>query len=244
MRRYVSNAVHRLKHGELEGDGAFSFDFIIQAPDALYVHFALLISALINHGMVLHSTCSSTITLIPKGSKSGHNSNNYRGIASSSLLGKVNDLNLLERLSSKLDTSHLQFGFKRDHSTNMCTMVLKETVAYYISNESSVHCIMLDVTKAFDRVHYYKMFAKIINRNISPMVILFILNLYANQVSRVRWNDVFSLHFPIHNAVRQGTISSPIIFCLYIDELLVRLKLSKVSCYIWLCFCQRFMLCR
>ena len=57
----VSNAVHRLKHGKHEGDGAFSSDFIIQAPDALYVHFALLISAMINHGLVSHSTCSSTI---------------------------------------------------------------------------------------------------------------------------------------------------------------------------------------
>ena len=107
---------------------------------------------------------------IPKGSQSGCNSNNYRGIALSSILGKVIDLILLERLSSKLDTSHLQFGFKRGHSTNMCTMVLKETVAYYTSNESSVHCVMLDATKAFDCVDYYKMFTKLINRNISPVI--------------------------------------------------------------------------
>ena len=228
----VSNAVHRLKLGKHEGDGALSSDFIIQAPGALYVHFALLISAMINHGLVSHSTCSSTIIPIPKGSQSGCNSNNYRGIALSSILGKVIDLILLERLSSKLDTSHLQFGFKRGHSTNMCTMVLKETVAYYTSHESSVHCVMLDATKAFDRVDYYKLFAKLINRNISPVVIRFLLNLYTNQVSRVRWNDVFSLYFPIHNGVRQGAISSPILFCLYIDELLVKLKSSKVGCYI------------
>ena len=43
---------------------------------------------------------------------------------------------------------------------------------------------------------------------------------------------MFSLYFPIHNGVRQGAISSPILFCLYIDELLVKLKLSKVGCYI------------
>jgi hypothetical protein len=73
----------------------------------------------------------------------------------------------------------------------MCTMVLKETVAYYNSNESSVHCVMLDATKAFDHVDYNKMLVKLINRDISPMVIRFMLHLYTNQVSRVRWNDVF-----------------------------------------------------
>ena len=94
-------------------------------------------------------------------------------------------------------------------------MVLKETVAYYTSHESSVHCVMLDATKAFDRVDYYKLFAKLINRNISPVVIRFLLNLYTNQVSRVRWNDVFSLYCPIHNGVRHGAISSPIFSFVY-----------------------------
>jgi hypothetical protein len=129
--------------------------------------FSLLISAMINHGMVLHSTCSSTNIPIQKGSQNGCNSNNYRGlslssilhvkfgISLSSILGKVIDLILLDRLFSKLDISHLQFGFERGHSTNMCTIVLKETVAYYTSNESSVHCLMLDATEAFDRVDNY-----------------------------------------------------------------------------------------
>ena len=40
-------------------------------------------------------------------------------------------------------TSELRFGFKRNRSTNMCTMVLKETVSYYIKNQSSVLCTFL-----------------------------------------------------------------------------------------------------
>jgi len=49
--------------------------------------------------------------------------------------------------------------FKPKSSTNMCTMVLKETLLYNISNQSLVHCEFLDASMAFDRVQYCKHFA-------------------------------------------------------------------------------------
>jgi len=39
----------------------------------------------------------------------------------------------------------------------MCTMVHKDVIAYY-SKHGSLYCIMLDATKAFDRVNYCKLF--------------------------------------------------------------------------------------
>ena len=37
-------------------------------------------------------------------------------------------------------------------------MVLKEAMAYYHCNNSSVFCTFLDASKAFDRVNYCKLF--------------------------------------------------------------------------------------
>ena len=76
----------------------------------------------------------------------------------SSVLGKVFDLVVLDKYSDQLVASDLQFGFKARRSTNMCSMVLKETIAYYVNNRSTVYCTMLDATKAFDRVEYAKLF--------------------------------------------------------------------------------------
>ena len=52
----------------------------------------------------------------------------------------------------------IQLGFKRRHSTAMCTMVLKETLTYYSADGGTAFCTFLDVTKAFDRVDYCKLF--------------------------------------------------------------------------------------
>ncbi len=60
----------------------------------------------------------------------------------------------------------------------------------------------------------------------------FLAYLYTNQCLRVRWNGCNSDSFPTSNGVKQGGILSPILFCIYMDELLHRLKASKVGCYI------------
>lgn len=61
-----------------------------------------------------------------------------------SIFGEIIGPLLLEQLLSKLDIFHLRFGFKSKDSTNMCTMILKEMVAYFTANGSYVHCVMPD----------------------------------------------------------------------------------------------------
>ena len=51
----------------------------------------------------------------------------------------------------------------------MCTMILKEAISYYINNGSFVFCTLLDAIKAFDRVDYVKLFKLIMVRDISPI---------------------------------------------------------------------------
>ena len=48
-------------------------------------------------------------------------------------------------------------------------MVLKEAISYYVNHGSSVFCVFLDVTKAFDRVQYCSLFDKLLNRNVDPL---------------------------------------------------------------------------
>ena len=58
--------------------------------------------------------------------------------------------------SEYLMTSELQFGFKEHFSTIMCSTLLVEAVEYYASNNSSVYDILIDASKAFDRLCHSK----------------------------------------------------------------------------------------
>ena len=59
--------------------------------------------------------------------------------ALSAILGKLLDRIVLVRYGDLLCSSDLQFGFKRGRSTSMCTLVLKETIEYYVHNSSTVY---------------------------------------------------------------------------------------------------------
>jgi Reverse transcriptase (RNA-dependent DNA polymerase) len=103
-------------------------------------------------------------------------------------------------------SSDLQFGFKAHRSTNMCTMILKETMAYYSSNNSSVFCSCLDATKAFDRVNYCKLFKLLIKRQLPAHVIRLLINMYSNNLVRIAWGGVLSDYFSAINGVKQGGV--------------------------------------
>jgi len=122
-----------------------------------YAHFTV-VSANLIHGVAPDYMYSSTIIPIPKGKHANvTDSSNYRGIALSSIFGKVFDLFFLDKYSDCLCTSELQFGFKAGHFTDMCSMVLKETLAYYVVDGGSAFCTFLDAIKAFDRIDYCKL---------------------------------------------------------------------------------------
>ena len=127
--------------------------------------------------------------------------------------------------------SELQFGFKANPSTYMCTMILKETLAYYNSNNSVAFCTFLDATKAFDRVRYCKLFHLLVDRGLPACVIRVLICLYTGQMVRIAWNGVQSQYFTVANGVEQGKVLSAILYLLYTDGLLVKLSKCGVGCY-------------
>jgi hypothetical protein len=75
---------------------------------------------------------------------------------------------------------------------------------------------MLDATKAFDRVNYGKLFRKLLDRKLPPLVFRLLLYMYTNQKLCVKWNDYTSNTFSVINGVKQGGVLLLILFDVYI----------------------------
>ena len=90
----------------------------------------------------------------------------------------------------------------------------------------------MDLSKAFDLVEWVELFNILIDRNIEPVFLRILLFIYMNQTCDVKWNGKFSTRFSVSNGVRQGAVSSPLLFSVYIDGLIVRLRNSGLGCSI------------
>jgi len=112
----------------------------------------------------------------------------------------------------------------------MCSMLVYKN--YYVNNGSAAPCTMLEATKAYDRVHYDKLFNMLVARDMPFVTIRLLLNMFTSHVTKVTWNGIYSNSFLVKNGVMQGGIVRPILFSAYLDELLTRLKYSKLGCYV------------
>ena len=229
----VKTAVLRLKPGKADVDSRLSSDCYRAAGDDLFVHLALFLTASIYHSGASSVMSKSLLIPIPKCAKKSINqSDNYRSIAISSVLGKCLDNVIMEKHRDVLKADDLQFGFKKKHSTTLCTYVLNEVLDHYTQGGSKVFVTMLDASRAFDRVHYGKLFHLLMEREMCCSTIRLLLTMYTGQVLAVRWAHSVSNSFACNNGVKQGGVLSPILFCIIIDVLLQRLRNSGVGCYI------------
>ena len=95
---------------------------------------------------------------------------------------KLLDYVIIDICGDSLSTNDMQYGYKNNHSTTMCTVILKEVIHHYMNGNSNVYCCLLDASKTFDKIYYGKLFFTLLQRNINVYCIRLIVGSYVRQV--------------------------------------------------------------
>ena len=229
----VKKAVSKLKQNQSDPQCNIVSDCLLNGSDKLFTLLAILFSIMIRHGYQNNLLNTTSIVPIPKDKKKSlSNSDNYRGIAPNNLFMKILDYMILDKFQYVFETSENQFAYKPEHSTSMCTFMALETIQYYANAGSSVYCILLDCTKAFDFVRFDLLFSSLLSHNMCPLIVRLIVNLYVNAQYCVKWNNCISDCFPIQNGVKQGGVVSPLMFTLVLESVVDKVTKSKLGCYV------------
>lgn len=118
-----------------------------------------------------------------------------------------------------------QAGFRSDYST----LTNAALVHHLLSTRTIRYAAFIDFEKAFDMVDHSRLAKLLLDRGCPPPVYRIIRALTFDDVrSRVLVNGQASHPFPRTRGVLQGSPISPILFNIYIDELIVRLNASSV----------------
>ena len=174
----------------------------------------------------------STMVLIPKrGTGSMTDVKHYRGIALSSLFCKLFDTCIIAKHYENLHSNSLQFAYKANTSTVQCVYSIIETISYYLDKKSKIFMCTLDASKAFDKVNLLVLFNKLYKKHLCPLTLRILMNSYCSQKMGIRWNGTYSDTFTICNGVKQGGVLSPLLFTIYLEELLVKLEAQGLGCH-------------
>ena len=88
----------------------------------------------------------------------------------------------------------------------------------------------MDISKAFDTVNHYKLYASIINSGITKWILNVIINWYSNLSVVVRWKTALSNIVYVSSGVRQGSSLSPALFTLFVNMFIVKMRELNAGC--------------
>jgi len=229
----VKEALKDIKKGKAAGLDGLAAEHFVYADSSLCVLLSLLFTCMLTHGHLPPLFMQSAILPIIK-NKTGDTADksNYRPVAIVSPCSKLFEVILLFFIEEHVLSHDNQFGFKKKHSTDLCIFALKNVVDYYKKCSSPVFSCFLDASKAFDRINHWTLFKKMVDKNVPIVIIRILLYWYRQQDVSIKWGQCISSPFKVTNGLRQGSLVSPKMFALYVNDLSDLLIRSNVGCYI------------
>ena len=230
----VDNIIQKLTIGKASGIDGISVESIKYCHPILVVILTKLFNIMLLCGYVPNDFGRGVMIPIPKSEHKGKmvNINEFRGITLSPVLSKIFEHCLLIRFKKYLFSSSRQFGFKKSIGCNHAIYLVRQTVDYFVSNDSTVNLCALDISKAFDRVNVYGLLVKLMSRNIPIQFIKILHCWYTKIFICVRWNGILSNLVKLNAGVRQGGVLSPALFAIYINDIIVKLEKSGLGCLV------------
>ncbi|CAH2105990.1 unnamed protein product [Euphydryas editha] len=217
--------------GKSPGHDGLSVEHLRHAGPHLPRVLALFFNLCLGHGYLPQDLMHTMVVPIIK-NKTGDASDmsNYRPISLATVVAKVLDGLLDEQLAKHFEPHDAQFGFRPGLSTESAILCLKQTVQYYTARKTPVFACFLDLSKAFDLVSYDVLWNKLSNdTTLPPEIISLFAYWYRNQTNCVRWAGALSDMYRLECGVRQGGLSSPRLFNLYMNRLIGELSSTNVT---------------
>ena len=173
-------------------------------------------------------------TVVPVYKKGNeYDPNNYRGIALINTMQKILAKILAKRMQSACTDFNLlikeQAGFIREGECASQIVSLLECCQRRKFNHKDTYLLFLDLKKAYDMVPHKRLIEKMRKFQFGPKLIRFIESMYQNTYMRVKVGTQLSESFKYERGVRQGCPTSPILFNIYINDILDRIRPIEVE---------------